>query len=120
MRPEARLRSCRAVLIALLASGTACGERSAQTEQDPAGAMPQWALAAAPELRIGADDADGGLHQVMDAVRLPDGSFAILNAGAHQVRIVGADGRTMRVLGEATVRSLLFRWQPSEERCRGG
>ncbi len=99
MRPELRLRSRQSVLIALLASAAACGERSAGTEQDPGDAAPQWSLAPAPELRIGADDADGGLHQVMDAVRLQDGSFAIVNAGAHQVRLVGADGHTLRVLG---------------------
>lgn len=96
---EARPRARQVVLIALLAWCSACGDRPARTEQEPGGVVPQWSLAPTPELRVGADDADGGLHQVMDAVRLPDGSFAIVNSGAHQVRIVGADGRTLRVLG---------------------
>lgn len=99
MRPEARLRSRLAVLIALLAWAAGCGDGSPRAEEGADGALPQWSLSAAPELRIGADDADGGLHQVIDAVRLQDGSFAILNSGAHQVRIVGADGRTLRILG---------------------
>lgn len=99
MRPETRIRSRQVLLLGLLVWAAACGDGPHRAEQGPDGAAPQWSLGSAPELRIGADDADGGLHQVMDAVRLQDGSFAIVNSGAHEVRIVGADGRTLRVLG---------------------
>jgi hypothetical protein len=89
-------------LACLLASVAACGERSVNGEPvgDAAGSFPRWSLESTPELRVGADDKDGGLHQVMDAVQLPDGNIAIVNAGAHQVRIVGMDGRTVRTLGK--------------------
>lgn len=36
----------------------------------------------------------------MDAVRLRDGSIAIANAGAYQIRIVGRDGKTLRTVGK--------------------
>lgn len=61
--------------------------------------MPRWSLAPQPELRIGGEDGEGALYQVMDAVRLPDGRVAIVNAGAHQVRIVAPDGHTLRTVG---------------------
>ena len=90
-----------AQLALLVVSAAACGERVDGAEQAPSASesLPAWSLSAQPEVRIGADDADGGLHQVMDALRLPDGRIAIVNAGGHQVRIVAPDGRTLRNVG---------------------
>jgi hypothetical protein len=97
VRADARCLGAAAVLLA-----AACGERTAGAGQGngAATAVAQWSLAATPELRIGGSDVDGGLHRVMGAVRLDDGSIAIANAGAHQVRVVAPDGRTVRNVGQ--------------------
>ena len=88
-------------LALLVVCAAACGEAAGGAEQAASAreSLPGWSLSAQPEVRIGADDAGGGLHQVMDGVRLPDGRIAIVNAGGHQVRIVAPDGRTLRNVG---------------------
>lgn len=95
MRPEGRPRARRLVPLAL-ALCAACGEREADAAPGTDAPLPRWTLGAEPELRSGTGD--DGLHQVMDAVRLADGSVAIVNAGMQQVRIVAPDG-TVRNAG---------------------
>ncbi|HEX6370010.1 MAG TPA: hypothetical protein VF006_13905 [Longimicrobium sp.] len=86
----------------VLLATASCGERTASARQgeETDAAVAQWSLARAPELRIGGNDTDGGLHRVMDAVRLHDGTVAVANAGAHQIRVVAPDGRTLRDVGQ--------------------
>ena len=100
IRAERRGRARRLAALALLAAA-ACGDLTDRADARDAqgGKAPRWTLASSPELRIGAGDAQGGLHQVMSAVRLRDGSIAIANAGTSQVRIAAPDGRTLRSLG---------------------
>lgn len=100
VRAEPRGRGRRLAALALL-SAAACGDPSDRADPQDAqgGQAPRWTLGARPELRIGAGDEQGGLHQVMGAVRLRDGSIAIANAGTSQVRIAAPDGRTMRNVG---------------------
>lgn len=98
MAAEARALATAALVLVVCA----CGERTASAEQGGTAdaAVAQWSLAGTPELRIGGTDADGGLHRVMDALRMRDGSIAIVNAGAHQVRVVAPDGVTLRNIGQ--------------------
>jgi hypothetical protein len=89
------------VLAVLLGAGLACADRSARegSSGNAAGTLPRWSLAPKADLTIGGGDGDEALYRVMDAVRLPDGRVAILNAGAHQVRVVAPDGRTLQAFG---------------------
>lgn len=101
MAAEPPRRVCRALLALLLAAGSACADRDApgSATSGEAGALPRWSLAPEPELRIGGGDGEGALYRVTDAVRLPDGRVAVVNAGAHQVRPVSPDGRTVGTFG---------------------
>lgn len=101
MTTRSALRAGRALLtLALVSAGAACADRAVDHRSDSDAGLPRWSLASQPELRIGGDDGSAALYRVMDAVRLPDGRVAVVNAGGHQVRIVGPDGRTLRTLGQ--------------------
>lgn len=99
---KGRSAVCAAALALLLGCGGGEGGGSASVEtRDSAGAL-GWAVDDAPLVSIGGDDAAGGpLFQVTDAVRLGDGRIVVASAGTQQVRIYGADGRLLRVVGRA-------------------
>lgn len=60
-----------------------------------------WGVAREPDLSIGVLDGDPQyqLHQVVGAVRLDDGSIAVMNAGSGELRIYGADGSLLSTHG---------------------
>jgi hypothetical protein len=61
-----------------------------------------WRVDEAPLVSIGGDgEAGGPLFQVTDAMRLGDGRIVVASAGTQQIRIYGADGRMLRVVGRA-------------------
>lgn len=88
-----RARAALTVILALPITLAACGtEAGAPTGTD--GDVSTWALSAEPVLRIGVVEGDEAyqLHDVRDAVRLPDGRIALAHQGTREVRIYGPDG----------------------------
>ncbi len=89
----------------------------ALSSQQPA----TWRVSAKPILQIGEVDGDSAymFYRVVNALRLPDGRIAVLNAGSHQLRvydargqIVFARGRRGRGPGEFNQPSRLYRSAP--------
>jgi hypothetical protein len=111
--------SAAAAAVIALATLAACGDATpAATAAEPvvrdsagitivenqAPAWPQGQglrLVGQPALEIGMMDGPDAyqLHQLVDARRLADGAIAVANAGSHEIRIYGADGRHLRSLG---------------------
>lgn len=104
----------RALVLAVLIPACAGGENGGDgaTVRDSAGieivenagpafATPQWAVSAQPEVVIGVveGDPDEQLYQARDAVRLRDGRIVVANAGTHELRWYGPDGRFIRSAG---------------------
>lgn len=60
-----------------------------------------WTLSAEPVLDIGVLEGDEvyQLHLAADAVRLSDGRIVVANAGTHELRFYGSDGRHLRSVG---------------------
>lgn len=67
----------------------------------PAFAAAQWAVSAEPDVVIGVVEGDPNdqLYQASDAVRLADGRIVVANAGTHELRWYGPDGRFIRSAG---------------------
>src|SRR5690606_29801945 len=62
---------------------------------------PRWTLSAEPVVKIGVVEGDPR-YQLFDAVSsalLDDGRIAVLNAGSHELRFYGADGRFLAAVG---------------------
>lgn len=62
-----------------------------------------WTVGDAPSLDIGVVEGDAAyqLDGVRSVARLSDGRIVVANAGSHQVRLYGADGRHLRSMGRA-------------------
>ena len=63
--------------------------------------LPRWTLSAEPVVQIGVVEGDPR-YQLFDAVSsalLDDGRIAVLNAGSHELRFYGADGRFLAAVG---------------------
>lgn len=99
-------------LVAVSACSSGSEDRAGVTVRDSAGieiveiagpafATAQWALSAQPEVTIGVVEGDPNeqLYRVSDAVRLADGRIVIANAGTHELRWYGPDGRFLRSVG---------------------
>ncbi|HEX6645007.1 MAG TPA: hypothetical protein VF037_10025 [Gemmatimonadales bacterium] len=99
-----------------LAACTEAGARQTATITDSAGITivesrePAWrdgeayVLDSVPALRIGGNEQAEpayDLLRVADAIRLSDGSIALINGGTSDVRIYSADGHHLRTVGRA-------------------
>jgi len=67
----------------------------------PVDAPGSWTLGAEPTLHIGVIEGDEAyqLHDVRDAVRLPDGRVVVANQGTREVRVYAADGQFLAASG---------------------
>lgn len=108
-------RTRRGTVIAFAALATACagGDAALLTLRDSAGITiaenapdaveraTVWTIDSQPTLTIGALEGDSAyqLFRVGGAARLADGRVVILNAGTHQVRFFGTDGKHLRTVG---------------------
>ena len=72
-----------------------CGRDDAARET----AVPRWSLDVRPAVTIGAGDGEGALYNVTSATRLPDGRFAVTDAGTHQVKLFGSRGEHVASVG---------------------
>ena len=106
-------------LLGILTAGTllACGggSQGAFTARDSAGVAiveshgpvwqgaEAWQVGAEPLLRIGTVEGEPEyqLHDVQGAVRLPNGSLALANAGSNEIRFYDDRGRFIRAVGRA-------------------
>lgn len=107
-------------VVAALVGGTACQSEASQTQPavlrvDSAGLevvtniapawQPDelWVVEAKPALQIGTADGDPEyeLYGVRGAIRLPNGTLAIANAGTSEIRYFDAQGRYVRSAGRA-------------------
>jgi len=84
----------------LLCLATGCGTERSLSDRDEAAAG-QWSLSDEPLLRIGVVSGDEPyqMHDVRDAVRLPDGRIVVAHQGARQVRVYAPDGRFLIASG---------------------
>lgn len=81
-----------------------------------------WRLDTVPSVRIGGEeqgDAAYDLLQVGDAIRLSDGSIALINNGTSDIRIYDAAGRHRRTVGRAGDGPGEFRAMESLDRSAG-
>ncbi len=87
----------------LICAITGCGRGNAEPDRDGTGAarVPQWHVAANPELDIGIADGDPRytLYNVVGAKRLSDGVIAVANSGTHEIRLYDTSGTYLRSLG---------------------
>jgi hypothetical protein len=101
-----------ALLLLLGCDGVGSGGRTSFQARDSAGVRLAentgapgalgWTVEDAPLVSISdGDEAGGPLFQVTDAMRLRDGRIVVASAGTHEIRIYGADGRLLRVVGRA-------------------
>jgi len=83
--------TCLGVLAIATASPTA----------SPAQEPPRWTLSAEPVLQIGVVEGDPRyqLFNAISSALLDDGRIAVLNAGSHELRFYGADGRFLAAVG---------------------
>jgi 6-bladed beta-propeller len=81
---------CVSALVPLFACRYPAGE--------PASSPPAWLVDTVPELVIGREENDA-LTGVSDALRLPDGTIVVADAGAFQLRLYDRRGRFVRVIG---------------------
>lgn len=103
-----------AIVMVLAAACTDAGARQTAVITDSAGVSivesrapawddgEEWRLDSTPALRIGgAEDAEPAydLLQVSDAVRLSDGSIALINNGTSELRFYDRSGRHLRTVG---------------------
>lgn len=91
-------RSCHRCTLALLWAAVlpACGRGDAAP---PASTGPRWVLNSQPSVVIGRGEGEDALFRVTAAARLPDGRIAVANAGTHQVKLFGADGKHLASIG---------------------
>ncbi|HEX2202246.1 MAG TPA: hypothetical protein VHG91_03055 [Longimicrobium sp.] len=87
------------VLLAACGGGADAPER--EVARETGGVAAEWRLSAEPEVGIGAAEGDPRalLFQVEGAVRLDGGAIAVANAGTHEVRFYGRDGRFAAAYG---------------------
>lgn len=89
------------MLASILVAGLLASCDTDQTER-PADAPGNWTLGAEPTLHIGVLEGDEAyqLHDVRDALRLPDGRIVVANQGTREVRTYAADGQFLGASGE--------------------
>src|SRR5687767_15620844 len=98
MRTTTSLPRCRGVVTvaSMLVAACAVGDDDRQRDEQT-GDLAAWTVSGEPELQIGVVEGnpDYQFHTLISALRLPDGSVAALNAGSHELRGYGADGRLL-------------------------
>lgn len=101
------------ILLAACGASGAAGEQHAFTSRDSAGVMvveypatalekkAPFRLAAEPEIRLGTQDGPPELQftRIVSALRLDDGTTAILDRDAHEVRLFDEKGNFLRNIG---------------------
>lgn len=61
--------------------------------------VPTWSLSQTPQFEIGTPGAEPGLHQVQDAIRLPDRRIVVANAGNFELLVFDPEGRFLHAIG---------------------
>lgn len=134
MQSSSAARSAGPIALLLAAACVDAGARQTAIVTDSAGVSivesregaweegEAWRLDTVPSVRIGGaeqGDAAYDLLQVGDAIRLSDGSIALINNGTSDVRIYDAAGRHLRTVGRAGDGPGEFRAMESLDRSAG-
>lgn len=91
--PRHRNRPAGLTLTLLLAAAAACSGADGEATADPPGAVAEWRLAGPiEEIGVAEGEAALELHDVTDALRLPDGRVVLLDAASAELRMYDSDG----------------------------